>query len=94
MKIFNNFVESLNRCCKYFSIITIPEDGSFISAEIDHLSGYYKIEGIRNDVFYYRQQTVRHNVFDHSDPLGLEITFVPVFLNVYQVFESKLQIII
>ena len=94
MKFFTKFLESLNRCCKNFAIINISKGDSFISAEIDHLLGYYKIEGIRNDVFYYRQQTVRHNVFDHSDPLGLEITFVPVFLNVYQVFESKLQIII
>ena len=87
-EIFTKFLESLKSCCKHFSIITIPEDDALVSAEIDHLLGYYKIEGIHNDVFYYRQQTVRHNIFDDTDPIGLEITFVPVFLYVYQVFES------
>ena len=87
-EIFIKFLESLKRCCKHFSIITIPEDDALVSAEIDHLLGYYKHEGIHNDVFYYRQQTVRHNMFDDTDPIGLEITFVHVFLYVYQVFES------
>ena len=52
--------------------------------EIDHLLGYYNLQGIYNEVFYYSQQTVRHNVFE-GGTTGSEYKFIPVFLHVYQV---------
>ena len=54
------------------------------SAEIDHLLGYYMLEGVFNDVFYYTQQTTRHNVFEDGDK-GTQHKFIPVGLYVFQV---------
>ena len=80
------FSDSLNSCCKHFSIISkIDEDSSFTTTEVDHLLGYYRIEGVHNDVFYYQQKTIRHNIFEKTEPKGLNIKFVPVLLNVYLV---------
>ena len=68
-------------------ILEMDEDSSQ-TAEIDHLLGYYRIEGIYNDVFYYNQQTVRHNVFE-DDATQSQHKFIPVLLRVYQVCTTK-----
>ena len=67
-------------------ILETSEDSTPI-AEVDHLLGYYRNEGIYNDVFYYNQQTVRHNVFE-DDAMESQHKFIPVLLKVYQVFSS------
>ena len=55
--------------------------------EIEHLLGYYSIAGMYNDVFYFKQQNVRYNVFEGGEG-GSQHKFIPIFLYIYQVKEQ------
>ena len=79
------FLDSLSQCCKHFAIISKSEEKALERPEIDHLLGYYRMEGIHNEVFYYKQKTARHNEFAVTHPTGLNTQFSPIFLNFYQV---------
>ena len=52
--------------------------------ELDHLLGYYKMEGVYNQVFSYNQKTLRHNIFVDGNGI-LPPELIPVFLKMYQV---------
>ena len=56
--------------------------------ELDHLLGYYKMEGVYNQVFSYNQKTLRHNIFVDGNGI-LPPEMIPVFLKMYQVITMR-----
>ena len=56
--------------------------------ELDHLLGYYKMEGVYNQVFSYNQKTLRHNIFVDGNGI-LPPELIPVFLKMYQVITMR-----
>ena len=66
-------------------------DGGFEDSEwteLDHLLGYYKMEGVYNQVFSYNQKTLRHNIFVDGNGI-LPPEMIPVFLKMYQVITMR-----
>ena len=55
---------------------------------LDHLLGYYKMEGVYNQVFSYNQKTLRHNKFVEGNGI-LPPKMIPVFLKMYQVITMR-----
>ena len=55
---------------------------------LDHLLGYYKMEGVYNQVFSYNQKTLRHNIFVDGNGI-LPPELIPVFLTMYQVITMR-----
>ena len=55
---------------------------------LDHLLGYYKMEGVYNQVFSYNQKTLRHNKFVEGNSI-LPPKMIPVFLKMYQVMAMR-----
>ena len=56
--------------------------------ELDHLLGYYKMEGVYNQVFSYNQKTLRHNKFFEGNSI-FPPKMIPVFLKMYQVITMR-----
>ena len=88
---FNNIyllIESLDKCCQHIAMVVGNgvEDSEWTG--LDHLLGYYKMEGVYNQVFSYNQKTLRHNIFVDGNGI-LPPEMIPVFLKMYQVITMR-----
>ena len=81
-------IDSLEKCCQHIAMVldTGFEDSEW--TELDHLLGYYKMEGLYNQVFSYKQKTLRHNIFLEGNG-SFPPKMIPVFLKIYQVITMR-----